>query len=82
VVGSFFRVVRQTIWLDGGRPFDTREYATSVPRQGAGHLCRREGSLASKRRIPQWQLARRREQPGEISSPTPARNSMYQDLRL
>ena len=82
MVGSFFRVVQQTIWFDGGRPFDTREYATSVPRQGAGHLCLREGSLASERRIPPWQLTCRREQLGEISSPTPTRNSMYQDLGL
>ena len=51
MVGSFFRVVRQTIWLDGGGPFDIRECATSVPRQGTGYLCLGEGPLALERRI-------------------------------
>ena len=49
VVGSFFRMVRQTIWPDGTRNFFTRECGTSFARQGAGHLCLREGPLALER---------------------------------
>jgi len=49
VVGSFFRVVRQAIWPDGARSFFAWESATSLARQGAGHLCLRKGPIALER---------------------------------